>query len=160
MDRYPRETLPVAPLVVITHGQSESEEDVERARSRTKGALHWTLTLCVVHHYRQQGWDLDRSLSEADAAVQLDEALCTYSIYYTNSKLIIDAHHPMLRRDAQGRYMWRFRGCHVANYALSTPMDQYDRFCILNIILAVEQQVHLLERSLHPINCAIASSQL
>ncbi|KAH9926669.1 uncharacterized protein B0H18DRAFT_1118752 [Fomitopsis serialis] len=150
--RYPRPYLPVTPLVVVVRGETDSDEDVKSAEAETLGALHWTLTTCVVHHYRQQGWDLDRQLSDADAAVQLDDALCAYSVYYNEWRFIICAHHPKLERDAQGRHVWRFRRCPMFDYAVSMPLDANpaQEFRIISTMLAVEQQMYALGQLLRP----------
>ncbi|KAH9933925.1 uncharacterized protein B0H18DRAFT_606264 [Fomitopsis serialis] len=112
------------PLAVVLHGDPDMKgDDVMAARKLMTRALHGTLTLLTMRHYKNQGWDFDRRLTQADARVQLDEQYFVFSVLYSRQLFEIDINFPVLAWDKKmERSKWTFVNAPVMNKECTHPM--------------------------------------
>ncbi|KAH9933930.1 uncharacterized protein B0H18DRAFT_1208022 [Fomitopsis serialis] len=122
---------------------------VMTARRHMTEVLHPTMTLLAGQHCKRQGWRLDRRLTKADAAVQLDKKFFVFSVLYSRRLFWVDINFPAIKySQSTKQFNWMFISAPVMRTECELPMSIPTRLAIFQALLFIEQHVYVLKHQL------------
>ncbi|KAH9835151.1 uncharacterized protein C8Q71DRAFT_764375 [Rhodofomes roseus] len=139
------------PLVVFHHGDSDgSYASVMAARKCITRALRRTMTFLLVKHYKNQGWSLDRDLTEQECSVQVNQKFFVLSVLYTSNSFKVDINFPAIEWiHSTSRYRWSFINAGVMEIShCRHPLGMKEWLSIYQALLFIERHVRLLRNQL------------
>ncbi|KAH9933887.1 uncharacterized protein B0H18DRAFT_1207992 [Fomitopsis serialis] len=107
--------------------------------------LHRTMDTFVEHHYKAQGWRMDRQLTDFDSEITLDENLFVLSVFYNNCTFRSFVNFPILAKDTAGRFRWTSHNVELQAFDFEQPLELRERAVILSAMLTIEQHMHNLK---------------